>query len=54
MLGSLSTVPASGRLDSYGRAHPLGRLKPLNFFLFFSEIFHSCARTPGSGPGGRV
>jgi len=22
--------------------------------LSLSEIFHSCARTPGSGPGGRV
>ena len=35
MLETLSTIPASGRLDSYGRAHPLGSLKPLNFFFIF-------------------
>ena len=38
MLETLSTIPASGRLDSYGRAHPLGSLRPAACGLDFGYL----------------
>jgi len=42
-------------LEACGLAiHPGDSLQLAACSLSLLEIFHSCARTPGSGPGGRV